>query len=182
MTGILFLRSINWTFGPSSRLFEALCGEKAAVNVIFVTTNWSKEVKMADQSEEAKANEKEFKDVQWKRLINLGATTQRFLDSRESALGIISPHLAKCNRPLQPLLLQEEMVDMGLSLGETLVGRMLYLELKQENEVAQKAGLAFRVKRFDKEMSILKVGYYRRLTLALGLQKTASASIQVSQI
>jgi len=173
LTGILFFHSILFPPGDDFRLFEALCGQKAAAIGVLVTTGWL-DVGLPHLAEE---NEKECKDVLWKGLIKSGATTQRFMDSRESALDIISPLLAKSG---QSILLQEEMVDMGLSLSETTVSQLVYSELKQETGEKQRRG--YEPKPFDRQISKAKVGYYRRLTLALTSRKMASVSIQVRPI
>ena len=72
---------------------------------------------------------------------------------------------------------------MGLSLGETVVGKMMYLELELLREQLRwfGSGRVWRsnVRSYDRQLSKLKVGYYRRLTVAIASRKTTSSSIQV---
>ena len=75
---------------------------------------------------------------------------------------------------------------MGLSLGETVVGKMMYLELELLREQLRwfGSGRVWRsnVRSYDRQLSKLKVGYYRRLTVAIASRKTTSSSIQVKPI
>ena len=99
------------------RMFENLCGKDALKNVILVTTMWD-EV----EEEEGRNREKELSNNHWNSMLELGCRTARFYNNTESAWDIVSRFQdARCT-----VLLQREMVDLGLELAETSAGRTLF--------------------------------------------------------
>ena len=104
-------------------MFEALCGDEAASKVILVTTMWDR-----TSSESAKRCE-ELKSQYWVNMIRHGARTQRFENTKQSALNIVSGLLA-VKPTKQAVLLQEELVDQGRHLNETQAGKALYSQLQ----------------------------------------------------
>ena len=105
-------------------MFENLCGDQAMKKVVLVTTMWDK----VQQGTGVDRERKLFENY-WKTMINLGASTARFLNSAESAWEIIGIILKQ--HETEVLLLQEEIVDLKKALHETQAGKTLYSDLQR---------------------------------------------------
>ena len=106
------------------RMFEKLCGKEFS-GIILTTTMWS------EVDEELGAErERELKDKYWKSMIGRGSSVKRFLYTRQSAFEILMPMLEEADKR-SALLLQTEMNDLQLQLGETSAGKTLHIELKE---------------------------------------------------
>ena len=106
------------------RIFKELCGEKAFKNVIFTTTMWG-EVPEATGDR----RENDLKTTYWKSMIDLHSKVGRFKGTQDSAFHLVAPLLEANSRTA--LLIQKELMDLGLRLGETRVGKVLHSEIKQ---------------------------------------------------
>ena len=120
------------------RMFEELCGKNAFHNVILTTTMWDE----VDE-ETGEERERELKIQYWRKMLELGSTTRRFLRTRESAFDVIEPLIeaANCRRSV---LLQDELVNMRRSLPATSAGRELFSEMGQL--VSQRKDLLRRIR------------------------------------
>jgi len=99
------------------KMFQNLCGHEALKNVVLVTTMWDKV-----EEEEGRSRETELCTKYWNSMLERGCHTSRFYNNAESALNIVSRFQdARCT-----VLLQKEMVDLGLDLPETSAGRTLF--------------------------------------------------------
>jgi hypothetical protein len=106
------------------RIFKELCGEDAFKNIIFTTTMWEE---VAEATGERR--EKDLTSTYWKSMIDLHSSVGRFKETQDSAFHLVAPLLEANNRTA--LLIQKELMDFGLRLGETRVGRVLHSEIKQ---------------------------------------------------
>jgi hypothetical protein len=111
------------------RMFQGLCGDGFAGNVVFLSTMWDKvrNVKAAEQKEAS------LKERYWNTMIYHGATVERF---HVNGSGFESPWLIvdkmiQRHQPGQALLLQEEIVDAGKQLHETNAGRSFSWNLRR---------------------------------------------------
>jgi len=99
----------------SLQLFSNLCGSQAMVNVVIVTTMWSKVGKEGTTLEQALEAEV------WKEMLDSGCRTERFENTSESAWNIVGCLMQ--NNPGATLLIQDEMRDARKSLDKTTAGR-----------------------------------------------------------
>ena len=130
LAGIIYLHRItdNRMGGNphrNLRMFGELCGDQAVKKVVLVTTMWDE-----GETDPQTHNQREraLFDTYWKKMINYGASTARFLNSPDSAWKIIDPFLRK--HETEVLLLQEELVDLKRALNETQAGKNLYSDLQ----------------------------------------------------
>ena len=106
------------------RMFEQLCGKNAFNHVILTTTMWGE----VDE-ETGIAREEELKSNYWQSMLERGSTTDRFMQTRESALRLIGPLIDAANNK-SSLLLQQELVDMRTQLPATSAGIRLFTEME----------------------------------------------------
>ena len=130
LSGLLYFHRISdnrmaGTPLKNLRMFEQLCGKNAFKNVILTTTFWGE----VDE-ETGSTRERELKDIYWKAMIDRGSSTGRFEGTRDSAFRLIAPFLDEANTR-NKLLLQKELVNLDLKLGETHAGQRLRSEIKQ---------------------------------------------------
>ena len=175
----------------SLRVFEGLCGDMALPTDILLTTMWDKMTGELEPT--AKVHEEALKSRYWINMIQLGARAQRFNNTRERALDIVSVLLA-VGANEQAVLLQEELVDLGRELNETYAGRtlcsQLQTDLSQRKETIQalqrqakernnpwlKAELEAELGRIHahldeislQQISWLKIGFWRKTALIFG--------------
>ena len=110
------------------KMFGKLCGDGAIRNVILATTMW----RSLDKYFEDKhlRRERELRENYWKPMIDCGSTMTRFLKTYHSAWTIVDL-ISVTNTP-HPLLIQEELVDLGMGVCETQAGITLYETLRIE--------------------------------------------------
>ena len=130
LSGLLYFHRISnnrmaGTPLKNLRMFEELCGKNAFHNVILTTTMWDE----VDE-ETGEERERELKTKYWRKMLERGSTTKRFLRTRESAFDVIEPLIEAANHR-RSVLLQDELVDMRKSLPETSAGRELFSEMGQ---------------------------------------------------
>ena len=141
LSGIIYLHPITHTRMEGSavrnlRLFQSLCGQEALGNVLLTTTQWSN----VDPAE-GQAREDDLRgESLWGGLIRRGATLQRFHDTRESGLELISKLMSQERKPLR---IQDEIVKQHMTLPQTDAGKFLH------------EALAAQEKRFRKELESL---------------------------
>ncbi|KAG6332549.1 hypothetical protein ID866_6540 [Astraeus odoratus] len=99
------------------QIITDLCGNEAADRVRLVTTMWHE----VQEQAVAEEREGELKTEHWKSLLDAGARCERFVDTFESAWKIV----LGLGDIKKTLLLQRELVDEGVSLENTSVGRRL---------------------------------------------------------
>ncbi|TDL17134.1 hypothetical protein BD410DRAFT_730415 [Rickenella mellea] len=129
LSGVIYLHRItdNRMAGSSLknlRMFASLCGDRAIRNVVLGTTMWSKV-----KQEMGTQRETELHDKHWKSMLARGSKTARFGDSFDSAWKIVDVIL-ECRRA-DPLLLQEEIVDLHKPLSDTQAGRTMCWSLQK---------------------------------------------------
>ncbi|KAF8891111.1 hypothetical protein CPB84DRAFT_1849021 [Gymnopilus junonius] len=147
LTGILYLHRITDNRMAGSphrnlRMFGDLCGDKAARNVVLVTTMWDK-LRSRDIGDR---RQEELERNFWNPMIKNGATTTQFENTVQAAWEIIDNVIIRRNEGVA-LLLQEEIVDLKLRLEETKAGREVYatlqaLQSKQKETLEQLANRA----------------------------------------
>ena len=108
-------------------MFQKLCGQKALVNVLLTTTQWSDVDPTKAQHRENELRSQKF----WGDLICRGATLQRFYGTRESGLELI--HKLMPNIP-KSLDIQDEMGGGGVLLRDTEAGKYISQELRAQEK------------------------------------------------
>ena len=128
LRGILYLRDITKPRMEGSdmttfELFSKLVGKKAFPYVVFVTTKWG----LLDKKNQMVGNEREMelKEDFWKEMImeGRGSYVTRFLDTKDSAEGIISQVVGNADPVV--LKIQHELIDEDMELGDTSAGAVL---------------------------------------------------------
>ncbi|KAJ3513208.1 hypothetical protein NLJ89_g3076 [Agrocybe chaxingu] len=130
LTGIAFFHRISdnrmaGTPHRNLRMFGELCGDKAAHNVVLVSTMWDTLERRTGEE-----RERQLKQYFWKKMIEHGASVDRFENTSQSAWSIIDNIIERADVQ-EALLLQEEMVDLGMRLNETSAGMVLLDSLQR---------------------------------------------------
>ncbi|KAF9450922.1 hypothetical protein P691DRAFT_757794 [Macrolepiota fuliginosa MF-IS2] len=132
LTGLIYLHRITDNRMAGSplknlRMFGELCGDVAMNQVILVSTMWEKM-----RADIGAGREAELKDKFWKPLIERGSGVARLekSDSTEEAWSIVEK-LIKQKEEREAVLLQEELVELGIKLNETQAGKTLYTGLQR---------------------------------------------------
>ena len=191
LAGVLYLHRISdgritGTVNRNLRMLGKLSGVDPAKKLIFVTTMWD-DKKVADRAE---ANEEELRNNFFKPMLDLGAGMKAFINTTDSARGIVAQLLLKHNleEDHTVTLIQEEMGKVGKDLPETKAAQEVMTELQrllavhkktiQElKRAAEKADneqmiaslnkeLAENQKQMDKtykEVAKLKISFFKRL-------------------
>jgi len=106
-------------------MFEKLTGPRSAKNVVLATTLWDK----LTEPDEGDNREKGLKEEYWNGMIDHGAAVERFLNTSDSAWGIID-NIVNKNEQKATLLFQEERVDQKKSFMETSARQALFRKRK----------------------------------------------------
>ena len=145
LSGIIYLHPINnirmeGSSMRSLRTFQSLCGQEALENVLLTTTQWSRVNPAVGQAREDNLRAERF----WGRLIDKGATLERFDGTRDSGFELI--HKLMSNIP-KPLMIQEQIVSQNMTLLETDAGQCLNEEL-----IAQEKRFQVKLESLEKEL------------------------------
>jgi len=128
LSGIIYLHRITDLRMEGSAvknlmMFKKLCGPGALKNVFLTTTQWSNVDQAAGEIRESSiSGDPNF----WGRLIDKGATVQRFYGTRESGLGLIVKMMQ--NQP-EALDIQDQIVEQRKTIVETDAGQWINAEL-----------------------------------------------------
>ena len=127
LSGIIYLHRITDVRMDGSslknlKMFQRICGPDALQNVLLTTTQWSKVNPALGAEREGNLRHEDF----WAGLISQGASLERFMDTRESGLELITKLIE--NEP-KPLHIQDQMVEKGMALVDTDVGKLMNEEL-----------------------------------------------------
>jgi len=106
------------------RMFENLCG-KDFRRVVLTTTMWD-EV----ETDVGERREEQLRSEYWKTMIERGSSVRRFHQNQKSAFDILAPIIDGVNSR-SALLLQREVVDLGLQLNQTTMGRVLHSDIRE---------------------------------------------------
>jgi hypothetical protein len=106
------------------RMFGDFCGVKAAPNIIFATTMWSR---VAEDEESQR--ETQLKKEYWNWFLNNGSGTARFLNTVDSAWSIVDSMIEKGR--IDTLLIQEDMIRLQGRVNETRAGATLCQTLQK---------------------------------------------------
>ena len=130
LSGIIYMHRISdtrMTHGGMRNLnmFRKLCGPDPMENIILTTSFWGKVTK-----EEGLAKETELRTNPdfWAEMIEEGAKTARFENTRESGLSLIESLIPQGKIALQ---IQREMCDEGVPLAETKAGEHVNEEIAE---------------------------------------------------
>jgi len=104
------------------RMFEKLCGDDFK-RVVLTTTMWD-EV----ETDVGERREEHLRTEYWKDMIERGSSVRRFYQDQKSAFDVLAPIIDEVNGR-SALLLQKEVVDLGLQLNQTTLGRVLHLDI-----------------------------------------------------
>ena len=118
-------------------MFEELTGPGSAKNVILASTMWDK---LHPKFDDGNTREKDLEKKYWNVMIHHGAAVERFLNTSDSAWGMIA-NVVERNKHEQKavLLIQVEMTDQNKSLLATRAGKALYRDPNQLAEEKNKA-------------------------------------------
>jgi hypothetical protein len=137
LSGILYLHRISDVRMDGSalrslRLLKSLVGKENLQNVLLTTTHWSRVTR-----EEGERRERELRETDnyWKGLLDLGATLTRYEGDRKSGLELLRKLVPS---ELRVLEIQDELVDQGKKLAETLAGKSVNEDLKRMQEEYEK--------------------------------------------
>jgi chromosome segregation ATPase len=122
LTGIIHMRRITDNRMPRSaltnlRVLKKLCGADHYAHIALVTGHWDM---VAPANGEARENELRMGDEYWLDMIRGGATVNRYENSTESALRILSQFLKQSPFELQ---FQKEFIAMHGNVGDTTAGK-----------------------------------------------------------
>ncbi|XP_006459407.1 hypothetical protein AGABI2DRAFT_191393 [Agaricus bisporus var. bisporus H97] len=139
LSGLIYLHRItdNHMAGSphtSLRIFGELCGDDAMPQVRLVTTMWGKV-----KPEVGEGRERELRDKFWKHFIDKGSKIERLKETKEEAWRIVEGLIDDSKKKVV-VLLQEELVDLGIQLNETAAAKILYTPV-QKNLADQKESL-----------------------------------------
>jgi len=181
LAGIIYLHEISQArmFGTSRKslaMFGKLCGNEAVKNVTLATTKWSRVF-----GDEGPRRETQLSETYWKRMLNLGSHMARFTDTPESAWDIVELIIEK--KPIDALLIQEELVDLQRNLPETEAGKTLHSTLKelaQKLEEDQESDETMkRLQAVHEQLRELKIPLSRRLVIFFSRKRTRGVSSPV---
>ncbi|XP_006459451.1 hypothetical protein AGABI2DRAFT_191422 [Agaricus bisporus var. bisporus H97] len=135
LSGLIYLHRITDNRMAGSpyknlRMFGELCGDVAMNQVFLVSTMWGK-----IKPEIGEAREQELKDRFWEPLIKKGSSVERLSKTKsDEAWRIVNKLIEIHDKKLKKeiVLLQEEMVDLGIKLNETQAGKTLYTSLQKQ--------------------------------------------------
>ncbi|KAF9446697.1 hypothetical protein P691DRAFT_170029 [Macrolepiota fuliginosa MF-IS2] len=125
LTGILYTHRISdiapkiWNL-KDLFIFGRLCGDRALARTVIVTTMWNEVDKSKGES-----HERMMIEISWEEMLKRGCRIARFDDTFRSATGILDK-LIDSDGEKEPLLVQEELVDLKMLWNETQAGRLLY--------------------------------------------------------
>lgn len=135
LSGLIYLHRITDNRMAGSpyknlRMFGELCGDVVMNQVFLVSTMWGK-----IKPEIGEAREKELQSKFWEPLIRRGSIVERLSETNSDEAWrivkkLIESHERKLKREI--VLLQEEMVDLGIKLNETQAGKTLYTSLQKQ--------------------------------------------------
>jgi hypothetical protein len=133
LRGIIYLHRISDPRMSGSainnlNIFQRLCGTQGLPNVVLVTTMWKELQQQTGDIIAGERREEELKttDTFWARMISHGSRTMRHTGDRQSAQAILSSILAAQTE--FTLDIQTEIIDQGLPLDQTTVGKYLKQE------------------------------------------------------
>ncbi|KAG6848903.1 hypothetical protein H0H93_012974 [Arthromyces matolae] len=124
VAGVIYCQNMlhnRWS-GASDRsfqMFQKICGPAAARKIVLMTTMWG----MMTDDHILEEREQELKAAYWKSMIKRGSVVRRSRLSRDAALDTLDYILMK--NAYYPLLHQNEIVELGMSLSQTQAGRGL---------------------------------------------------------
>ncbi|KAF8232380.1 hypothetical protein L208DRAFT_1397596 [Tricholoma matsutake] len=129
IAGIIYLHRISDNRMSGSplknlQMFGKLCGDGAIKKVVLATTMWTKV-----KRDVGERRENELKEKYWAGMLELGSQMMRFGDSFQAAWKVIDQIVVTEADKDNPLLLQEELVDLNRRLSETEAGKTLYNKL-----------------------------------------------------
>ena len=127
LSGIFYLHRITIVRIDGSslknlKMLQKMCDPDALQNVFLTTTQCSKVNPALGEAHEGNLRHEGF----WAGLISQGASLERFMDTRESGLDLITKLIEKEPKPLYT---QDEMEVKGMALVETEVGKFMSEEL-----------------------------------------------------
>ena len=134
--GIIYLLSIadkrmNGSTFKNLDMFYQLCGDKALATVVLGTTNWG------DVEEDVGVKrEQQLATNFWKSMTSSGSKLLRFDKTEESAVAFVNAILdrLKSGEEDNVLRIQNELVELNLTIPETAAGKKLRCTLVQQLE------------------------------------------------
>ena len=106
LSGVIYLHDISQPRIEPVRenlaMLGRFCRDDVVKNVVLATTKWRDIL-----GDEGQRREQQLSETYWKKMLYEGVNTARFMDSLESAWGIVD--LIPKNQPVDALLIQEEL-------------------------------------------------------------------------
>ena len=113
LSGVIYLHEISQTRIEPVRenlaMISSLCREDVAKNVVLATTKWTRTI-----GDEGQRHEQQLSERYWKKMLDHGAKSARFMDTSESAWHTVD--LIPKDRLVDAIVIQEEL--------ETFRGRL----------------------------------------------------------
>ena len=151
------------------QMFNKLCGDEAARNVILVTTKWGHVVPDTGEKR-AQQLEQSF----WQDTLRVGSRHIRFLSTLESAWRIVNAITERDS--INDVFIQRELVDLLKILPETDAGNELRYTLQELLRTYQKA--ANQLRRDGKDVD----GQEERQRLAEVEERLRATIVQIQEI
>ncbi|KAI6025263.1 hypothetical protein BKA83DRAFT_687455 [Pisolithus microcarpus] len=201
LNGIIYTHRITDVrmFGPVWKnldMFGRLCGDRAAGGVRLVSTMW-------DQVRDGELVESRVSQLEknfWRPLIEAGARHKRFEENSSRCAWEIIGDLTGGG---EPLLLQQELADVGMKLNETTAGQAVYAQLqkrlheqketiewlqgetdaqKDPDLVKERRRLEAELQRTSEEMERLKIPFCRRIALFFSKKTHPNSAITFKDV
>ena len=176
LVGIIYLHRItdNKVSGSCKKMMEVvqnLVGVEAFPHVVLVSTMWQDLARNSTALEVARRHEAELEGTEgfWGAICKGGSEVMRWDGSRNSALAMID-YLSLLQSKSGPvlLLIQQEVVDLGLQLSKTKAGKAMrqdsdskdlisdYQCRKNMLETKFREEMAIRQKEYDLDLTTMK--------------------------
>jgi hypothetical protein len=188
LSGIIYLHRITDRRMQGSTLrnlyaFKKLCGDGGLRNVVLATTFWDEiDEKTGETREQQLCTSKDL----WGSFIELGAIVRRLSFERSKALDLLL-HLA--NYDQITIQLQQEIIEEGLKLGDTDVGKAVKgealdaLERKHGLDVEElRTWTRKAAEQLEHRAREAEAGKKRELQLQLGLQDEERRRVQQAAV
>ncbi|KAF1960059.1 hypothetical protein CC80DRAFT_532608 [Byssothecium circinans] len=152
LSGVIYLHSITDTrlHGSSMRALDAfkkLIGDENFPGVVLATTRW--DIVRAEDMHIATERQKELYEGVWSDIIKGGGKSLSISAGRADALRIISHFIENSRHGRLTLAFQRQLVEEGIQLHKTDVGKVLFDQLEQDYTKLEK-------RLMDKEEKIKK--------------------------
>ncbi|KAJ2937090.1 hypothetical protein H1R20_g13, partial [Candolleomyces eurysporus] len=141
ITGLVYLHNITQkrmlgSTRTNYEMFQKLCGANAMSRVVMATTHWDMVQSSADSQRAGEVREDELKNF-WAEILSHGAQIMRVQAPEQDTHNIVESILENHAKQVVTKI-QQELVDMGLSIPETEAGQHLRYTLQEYLDLHKK--------------------------------------------